>query len=269
MSPRSLQPGRGAGHWGDCGALGRSPRSASFLFFWPIHPAGSSPSRPRSAPAPAGLAFGEALLGLFLRSLVSEDGAWVSHTCPLGASGVRQGPWLPWAPVFLGLLFLPCRSWKVLQGVQRGLRYSSSRRPSLPGLHLWGGRRGRGNWVSASSGKWGVIGKPVVQDHGGARDEHVIMEALAQCWPERCPGCVPGLLAWRVCSPTDPRSCPMGALPVPQGSLGGGHWPISSTPPLPAHWGTDPGPGFQSGNAILGGTVLGGVGSLSGKEANS
>lgn len=61
----------------------------------------------------------------------------------------------------------------------------------------------------------------------------------------------------------------MGAPPPdPQAGLGGGTpFPLQ---PLPfQHSGAQiPGPGFQSGNAILGGTVLGGVGSLSGKGAN-
>ena len=72
-----------------------------------------------------------------------------------------------------------------------------------------------------------------------ARDEHVIMEALAQCWPERCPGgCVPWPLAWEGLlphrppelpnghpSPSSPRQAWEGALcypfnPSPSSSLG-------------------------------------------------
>lgn len=67
-------------------------------------------------------------------------------------------------------LFSVLQVLKVLQGVQRGLRYSSPTGPPFQDCTLEGGRGGRGNWVSASSsGKWGELGSLLYKITVGTR----------------------------------------------------------------------------------------------------
>lgn len=91
---------------------------------------------------------------------------------------MRQGPQLPWAPVFHDL-FSALQVLKVPQGVQRGLRYSS---PACP--PFWDCSLGGAGWVGETESQ------PLHLENGAnweaccagslwARDERVIMEALA------------------------------------------------------------------------------------------